>query len=683
MDDRQQINSGSKSANMADISEKIKTDFFEYFEPVVDDCCMRIDLELGVQLGKNREKFSKEQYIKLLEYLRSIRKELKQNYLLKIHEIFHDMYQKAASNQPGGIDFSKVSLSSDAAVKESHAIAQIISECEHLFYEELASFNKHIALSQGKHTIADSQNPIFPDKLMRALVEAVQPLKLNTDCRIALYKTFEANVFSQLGFIYRELIKRCEMPVTPPLYLVGEIKEAVEPALTAVEHCSAEFRLLQEKLLLWRGLHTPSAYDLTSATPAACYEHFEILNALQILQQFNEDLEAGEKIPVLKWRVLKKLEELSFSDKAKNLAQQDEDVLDLVAIIFSEIERDELLQDAVKKVILQLEIPVAVISVGRYSIFTLADNPVRQLLDDLFAAGLFLNVDEHDDLLILQRIASAVKKMSKDSGGEFPGWTKEADEFSSYLTKQIERSQVIEQNIRQSMNKQQEVESVRKLVFTVIENSMKGKALPTAIVEFLRNVWSEVLLDVYMRNNEQPERWVNTVQAMDDLIISVMPPADEVHKKQILKFLPGLITELRQGLKQISYDKAAQSRFFKDLAVWHIILMDKKEVKQAMVEGNALPDKMDTVAGNNSELTKNLALGSWVEFTSESVRDWGKLLWKDAAMENMLFVRKSGEKMFEIHVNELAKKLKLGQVVLVKVNQQTITERVLSELMGL
>lgn len=683
MDDRQQINSGSKPANMADISREIKAVFFEYFEPVLDDCCMRIDLELGVQLGKNREKFSKEQYIKLLEYLRSIRKELKQNYLLKVHDIFNGMYQQAASNQPGGIDFSKVSLSSDAAVKESHAVAQIISECEHLFYEELASFNKHLARSQGKHTIADSQNPIFPDKLMRALVESIQPLKLNTDCRIALYKIFEANVFSQLGFIYRELIKRCAVPVAQPLYRVGEIKEMDEPALTGVEPCSAEFRLLQEKLSLWRELHTPSAYDLTSALPAAFYEHFEILNALQVLQQFNEDLDAGEKMPVLKWRVLKKLEELSFSDKVKKLAQQDEDVLDLVALIFSEIERDELLQDAVKKVILQLEIPLAAISVGRYSIFSLADNSVRQLLDDLFAAGLFLNVDEHDELLILQRIASTVKKMSKESGVAFSGWTKEADEFSSFLSKQNQRSQVIEQNISQSMNKQQEVESVRKVVFTLIENSMKGKALPTAIVEFLRNVWSEVLLDVYMHNNEQPERLENTVQAMDDLIVSVIPPANDDHKKQILKLLPGLIAELRKGLKQISYDKAAQSRFFKDLAVWHIILMDKKEAKQAMVDDTAVPEKMDAVASNSSELAKNLTVGSWVEFTSESLKYWGKLLWKDAAMENMLFVRKNGEKMFEIQANELEKKLRLGQVALVKLDPRGITERVLSELLGL
>ncbi len=104
---------------------------------------------------------------------------------------------------------------------------------------------------------------------------------------------------------------------------------------------------------------------------------------------------------------------------------------------------------------------------------------------------------------------------------------------------------------------------------------MKGKALPIAIVEFLRNVWSEVLLDAYTDKEEQPERWEKSVQAMDDLIVSVMPPADDHQRKQILKVLPGLIAELRKGLKQISYDKTAQSRFFKDLAVWHIILMDK------------------------------------------------------------------------------------------------------------
>jgi len=57
------------------------------------------------------------------------------------------------------------------------------------------------------------------------------------------------------------------------------------------------------------------------------------------------------------------------------------------------------------------------------------------------------------------------------------------------------------------------------------------------------------------------------------------------------------------------------------------------------------------------------------------------LLWKNA--ENMLFVGKSGVKIFEIQVAELAEKLRLGQAALVTASEQKITERVLSKLMSL
>lgn len=684
MNDRSHINSNLGQSNKARIFANAKPVFFEHFEQVVDDCCMRLDFEFGLQLGKNREKMSKEQYIKLVEYLRSARKEIKRNYLSKVNEMFDGSHQKVANIQGGQLDFSKVSLISDDTVKENHAIAEIIRQCEHLFYEELTSLNHtQLAIQPGRQTIADSQNPMFPEKLVRALVEIVKSLKLNADARIALYKVFEANVFSQLGFIYGELIKRCDTTGPKPLYVVSEIKEDVEPTPASAEQPSAEFRLLQKKLELWRFAQFPSAYDSISVTGNAFFEHFEIKNALQILQQFSDDSDQDKKKQSLKWRVLKKLEELSFGSKAKNLAKDDEDILDLVTLIFNKIAEDELIQDAVKTVVLRLDIPLAAAALGRYSVFTNGGNPVRQLLDDLFAAGMFLNVDDHDARLMQEHVASVVKKMTMAGGFEFSGWAAEAGEFSNYLDQQKQCSKSIEENARQCAINQQASTSSRKAVVTAIESSLKGKVLPIAIVEFLREVWFEVLLDAYMDKEEQPGRWEKSVQAMDELIVSVMPPADDHQRKQVLTVLPALIAELRKGLKQISYDKAAQSRFFKDLAVWHIILMDKKgkTAKDSLIAVQDDKIKASVIADDSAERAGNLAEQSWVEFAFESGKQWGKLLWKDDG--NMLFVGKNGMKMFEIQADELAEQLRMGQAAIVKTNEKTITERVLTELMGL
>lgn len=682
---RQQINADLSHANKIDKLGKFTSVFLQYFESAVDDCCMQIDLEFGLQLGKNRDKLSKEQYIKLLEYLRSVKPDIKKNYCCQISNMLDDGFQKAGNKEHEQVDFSKISLISDEEVKENHVIMLIIRQCEHLFYEELTSLNKYLALFQGKHTIADSQNPIFPEKLVNALVEVIKPLKLNTDSRIALYKTFDVNVFSQLGFIYRELIKRCERPIPPQLYVVGEITDSrPSQQVDSAEQLSVKFGLLQKKLALWRTSYGPAAGDLTSAAGKVFYQHFEIINALQILQQFNDESELSEKMQPLKCRVLKKMEELSFSDKVKNLSPEDEDVLDLVALIFSQIERDDLLQDFVKTAILQLMMPMAAVSLGRYSIFTTPENTVRQLLDDVFVAGLFLNVEEYDDRLIQQRIVSAVKKMSRDSGFEFSGWIAEAGEFSNYMNKQQQRSQDNEENLLQVLKDKQVLASSKKIVVRVIEYSVRGKMLPKEIIVFLYDVWSEVLLDAYTDQVESSERWIKAVQAMDELIISVVPPGDDQARKQILKLLPGLIAELRKGLKQISYDKLAQSRFFKDLAVRHIILMDNKDAKKTLAEGEyGATDNEQVRFERLVDDSLNLTEQDWVAFISESGRCWSKLIWKNADTETMLFVGKNGMKMFEIKMSALAEKLRLGQAAIVNNNKKTITERVLLDLMNL
>ncbi|MGZ5075768.1 MAG: DUF1631 family protein [Methylobacter sp.] len=675
---RQPMNSGLS---------QIKAVFLQHFEQSVDHCCRRIDVEFGLQLNKNREKTNNEQYIKLLEYLRSVRNNIGRNYLSKVSENFDSACRNAANGRNEQVGFSNLSLVGDEARKENHAITLIIRQCEQLFYEELVSLNKYFAIRQVKHTIADSQNPVFPDKLVRALADAVKPLKLNTEDRITLYKTFEANVFNQLGFIYRELIKCCETSALQ-WTAADEINEEIMPAAISADQSAEAFRLLQSKLDLWRLAHFPSTYELISVAGSASYEHFEIKNALQILQVMSDGPDLEEKKQPLKWRVLKQLEELSFSAGVRTLSKQDEDVLDLAALIFSEIGREQCLEPSMKAAILRLEIPLAAASLGQYDVFTGKDNPVRRLIDDLFAAGLFLNPDEDDDQLIQQRIAGAVKKLIRDSGFELCGWQAEAGEFSNYLGQQKQRSRNGEEKAKRFMIDNQASIASRKIVLEAIENSMMGKTLPTLIVEFLRDVWSDVLLVADASKDRQPEHWQSSMRAMDELIISVMPPADDQQRKLILKSLPGLIAELRHGLKRISYEKSAQSRFFKELAVWHIILMDKKEnalkdsAKGSVSTVECKSIKTETIIDDSSKQAGNLAEGSWVEFISETGRQWGKLLCKDQAGA-MLFVGKNGIKIFEIQAAELAEKLRQGLATIAGMDEKTITERVLSALMSL
>lgn len=176
-------------------SYDFKQVFFQHFEPSVDDCCWQIEMEFGFQLGENCNKLNNERYVALLKYLRSIRSDIKQNYLLKVNDLFDIKYDKDIDGFGEQPVFSGISLISDNEMEEDSVVTAIISRCNQIFSEDLTRLSQQFG-----------QNPISPENLVLALVAAITPLKLNADYRITLYRTFEVNVFSQLGFIYRKLL---------------------------------------------------------------------------------------------------------------------------------------------------------------------------------------------------------------------------------------------------------------------------------------------------------------------------------------------------------------------------------------------------------------------------------------------------------------------------------------------
>jgi hypothetical protein len=672
-----------------DLLAPFKSVFFQYFEQLVDSCCLRLDLEFGLQLGKNRDKTGMENYKNLLEYLRSVRSVIKLNYLLKLNESFDEIIRKKESLAAERLDMNAVSLASDDFIKEDYAATLIIRQCELLYHEDLTRLNTLIGALFAKPAITNRQNPVSPENLIRALFEVLRPLKFNSDHRLALYKTFEADVFSQMRLIYRELIKLCESSIAKLKAENGENIDKPRLSATPAEPLNEEFRALQEKLTAWRNRHAPSGYDPVPSGANIFYEHFEIKNALHILGQFSTHTKAinpkKEKKP-LKWQALGHLEGLNFSNETKALAKTDEDVLDLVSIIFDEITKSECLSDTLKATLGQLEIPMSAACLGQYSAFINPDNPVRKLLDALFSAGLFLNADNEDNRLVFEKIAGIIKKMAKDPGFDIAGWSGTAKEFGLFLDTQKQDGRFIEERSIQAMIDQEAQSTQNKAVTDAIELGLNNKALPPAIIDFLRNIWRDVMLDAYSIKDQRPELWENSIKTMNELIASVIPPADDSEKKQILKFIPGMIKELRSGLKRISCDKKIQSRFFKELVVLHIILMDNKETKTAATGVNT---GQPPSAGNSEAQTdpygsqvNDLKVEDWLVFGLDTVKTWGKLARKSVNSEKLLFVGKNGEKIIQIAADELAEKLRRGQAALVEYDNQPITGRVLSELMG-
>jgi len=660
---------------------KIKTLFLQYFATYLDDCMARLEFEFGLQLGKERDRLSKEQYKKLTDYLHTAKKIISEQYLLKISAAFDELQQQTPTKKTEQIQWNAAKLLDDEFVKEDYAVNQIIRSCENQFLEELSEFNQQLALLLGKQVMSSGQNPVSPENLLRTLFEVFKPLKLNTEYRVALYNVFAANIFSQLGFIYRELKIHCTKDTAEQNFTLENDYTENKPANIHSDAplASNVFEPLRQKFRLWRTKHSPSAYDVLVDNDNLAYEHIEIINALQVLSYggFNKVTPVYE-LP-LKHPLLKKLAALNFSDETRQLDQVDQDILDIVALIFAQLGQDENLPNPVKLAIAPLQMPMAAVALVQPDLLALPESPVRQLLDKLYAVGSLVNEDSTGGQTIIQQIVGVVNKIT-DSGFEIAAWVAADNAFAKYLTAQQHGVQRYEEHYRQLLASSETPLADNEEVAMIVASRLNNKALPATIRDFLQQAWLQVLLAVYPHKNEQPELWAKHLQTLDDLIFSVLPPSDEQARQRILTILPELINALRYGLKQIDFDKADRARFFKELAVLHVLVLDKKSAANVQTnENNPSQNPADAVIDSYIAVVQ-LPEGSWLEFIADSGQRWGKLAWKSPVMQRLLFVDKSGEKLREYAIAELAELIRSGQARRVNVNQQPITERILENL---
>jgi hypothetical protein len=584
---------------------------------------------------------------------------------------------------------ASTTLASDDHVKEDYTSNLIIRECEKNHHEQLNRLNHLIAILSEKSATADRHNPVAPENLVKPLVTAIKPLKFNAQQRIALYKTFEACVFNQMGFIYKELIKYCESNIKLNLEN-KELDDIIPPLEPSSEEINQEFRQLQLKLAQWRTHYAPPGFESLNREGKIFYEHFEIKNALQVLGQFSlttDNRTATENLPI-KRQVLNRLEELNFSDEAKTLAQADEDILDLISLILSEIADDAFLSDSLKSAIALLEIPMSAACLDQYSVFTDANHPVRCFLDQLIEAGLFLNFEHETDRLVRQQILETINSLVGKAGFDLYGWASAAKEFSLFIEKYRQNSRIQEENAIQAMIEYETLYSAHKAVTDIIAAGVQNKSLPSTVTDFLQNIWYPVMLQAYLTKNRQSETWEKSVKAMNQLIVSVTPPTDDEERKRILKFIPGMVKCLRSGLTLISHDKKAQSRFFKELAVLQILAMDKKETKsREKASANEEPDFIGKIDANTEKKSSQfnlqlnqLKIGNWFVFNGSTGRQWGKLARIGINNENLLFVGKNGEKIMQIETEYLAEQVGLGQAAPLSVDTRPITGLALSAL---
>lgn len=704
-------------AEMRAIYSRQLTELLQRLFAVIDD-------ELFKRSDKSESAVQQSLYFGAMRHIRVESNALQSNFHTEIARGYEEFWKKKApgslqerKDATGGVAGEGLSLVDDEALEEEIAISAMIEKGNNLFQNQLYALNKRMAALVEREELDSADNPLAPAVLCQAFAKEVKLLSPDMTVKLLVYKLFDQVVLSALGRLYHELnallvnegiLSTLTKAGKRPGSAGGAYPDGDRDEDGALEGQQAYIEVFQGMQRLLDGWRSQMGFPTAGFQGGAAVAADEVLSALNRLQAPGETM-LGPPVEGdgLKTYVTEQLLRLQPGEN-RSLARPEEDIIDMVALIFDFILEDRNLPDPVKGLIARLQIPVVKVAIIEKSFFGRKNHPVRLLLNALAQAGVGLDASEGvTDTPVFKKIESMVTRILDEFDQNVGLFSDLLDEFMGFMDKETQRSRIAEERTRQVTQSKEQLHLAKRKIAYEIATRLEGKPIPAAVRSFLFNIWKDVLVLAYLRRDKQPADWENALEVVDQLIWSVLPPADAAGRKAILQTIPRLLKAIRIGLESISLDPQSVTTALKELETCHVTRLSRPahehpvesgetgqilaeedggsveirdpELAQAITEIRAnLPDIENLTLGDLSRVpvdmgvgpgtdflvedehlfkARELEVGEWVEFDDGKKRVRGKLSWKSQVTSTYVFVNRKGAKVLEIGLHDLAQRM--------------------------
>jgi hypothetical protein len=530
-------------------------------------------------------------FFEAMRDLRLKRKNIERAFLQKIFESFAvlNQYEIGKPPQLDAVSYDALALVQEDALEESVALDGMISKV--LGRDSVALGHITVRLNAlVSKKIEDKTNPLGPRELCAAFLDACRSLGVEIKVKLIIFKLFEKYVLVDLDQLYAEvnllLITAGVLPElqsAPPRRTptrsaasVAGAKAKAEGATTgevvsySEEGMQEVFGVLQELLAQVRGSGMPAREQPVGAVPISSNDLLRLLSHMQ--QRVPEQSAALTDESALRDQLEQLLGRASVkSGKTRVVGEVDEDVINLVSMLFEFILDDRTLPDSLKALIARLQIPMLKVAVLDKAFFSRGTHPARRLLNEIASAamGWSSHDDEQLDSLYL-RIEQVVQRLLKDFVDDPAIFSELLTEFTAFTGDERRRSDLLEQRTRDAEEGRAKSEIARQHVAEALNQRLLGKTLPEVVVRLLQEAWSSVLMLACLKHGAKSVQWQDAVATMDDLVWSVAPHEDPQARMRLLELVPGLLKALREGLLSAGVDSFVTSEYFAQLEALHV-----------------------------------------------------------------------------------------------------------------
>ncbi|KFX68504.1 thymidine phosphorylase [Pseudomonas taeanensis MS-3] len=546
-------------------------------------------------------------FFEAMRDLRLKRKNIEQGFLRNVLASFAalNQYEIGKTRPLEALSFDSLSLVQNDELEESVAIEVMVAKVMNRASMALGHLTTRLNAMVSKK-LDDKSNPLGPAVLCEQFLEACSSLGVEIRVKLIILKLFEKYVLADLDQLYAEAnqaliaagvlpeLKSAPLPRNPGRSAAraraggAESSQQLDDGELMDEGVQEVFGALQELLSQARGSVAPRrSAPSADARPISSGDLMRLLSHMQqrAPAQVSDDFDLREQLEQLLSRASAK------SGKARVVGEVDEDVINLVSMLFEFILDDRTLPDSLKALIGRLQIPMLKVAVLDKTFFSRGSHPARRLLNEIASAA--LGWGEQDDTQrdsLYQKIDSVVQRLLNDFVDDPLIFSELLAEFLAFSGDERRRSELLEQRTRDAEEGSAKAELARRQVEQALNERLLGKKLPEVVVRLLQEGWSKVLMLSCLKHGAESVQWQAALATMDDLIWSVAPHDDPQARVRLLELVPGLLKALREGMAGAAFDPFVSSTFFNQLEALHVQAFQRFKRDMADAEKPAASD---------------------------------------------------------------------------------------------
>jgi hypothetical protein len=260
-------------------------------------------------------------------------------------------------------------------------------------------------------------------------------------------------------------------------------------------------------------------------------------------------------------------------------------VVQLAARIFARIERDRLLPEELRPLLVALRFPFLEAALADPSIFVDPGHAVRALVNALASAGVGWSATEPGAAPLRQRLRGAVQLVVGAPGTAAHAFGQALAQFQA---QQAEAARELVQGPLAAPLAALQAAEERELralaVGAYLREVLAGAPLEPALARFLAHDWARVLVEAAAAPPESVQL-ARCLGLVPDLVWSVLPVVGAAERKRFAELVPSILERARDGVASIGWSSNRLKDFVEHLRQWHARALAAGEQAAAPAEG--------------------------------------------------------------------------------------------------